>query len=252
MTTKINKIQGQVESRGVMNTSWLEHQNVSRTEQVMYVRSGWLKRMATGVYRFANAKPTLFGALSSCETQVGLPYRIAASTALELHGYIHYVAIGRPQAFIATPVKHHLPKWMKEYNWDRELCEFSTNVFDGEIKTTRVELDGLSLCTSSIELAILECLLLTPSHFNIMDVYHLMEMLTALRPKFLTELLESCSSVKVKRLFLYMAEKANHRWFHQLDLSNVTLGSGPRSFEKGGVKIAKYNIIVPRELADYE
>ncbi len=252
MATKINKIQGQVEPRGVMNTSWLERQNVSRTEQVMYVRSGWLERIATGVYRFANAMPTLFGALSSCETQVGLPYRIAASTALELHGYTHYVAMGKPQAFVATPIERHLPKWMKEYDWDRELREFSTNVFDGEIGAMRIESDGVSLCASSAELAIMECLLLTPSHFNLMDVYHLMEMLTTLRPKLLTQLLEGCSSVKVKRLFLYMAEKANHRWFHQLDLSNVTLGSGPRSFEKGGVKIAKYNIIVPRELADYE
>lgn len=67
-----------------------------------------------------------------------------------------------------------------------------------------------------------------------------------------TKILEQCSSFKVKRLFLYMAEKSKHTWFKRLDLSNVTLGSGPRSLCKGGVRDAKYNIIIPKELADYE
>ncbi len=252
MATKINKLQGLIGPQGVMNSSWLEQQHISRSEQVMYVKSGWLRRIATGVYQFANSTPTLFGALHSLEKQMALPYRIAASTALELHGYTHYVVMGKPQAFIATPVEHHLPKWMKTYNWDRDIYEFSTKIIDDSIGSTMVETDGLFLCASSPELAIMECLLLTPTCYTLMDIYHLMEMLTTLRPILVSQLLEKCSSVKVKRQFLYMAEKANHRWFSRLDLTNVTLGSGPRSFEKGGVKIKKYNIIVPRELADYE
>jgi len=49
-----------------------------------------------------------------------------------------------------------------------------------------------------------------------------------------------------------MAEKSKHAWFKRLDLSNVTLGSGTRSLCKGGVKNAKYNLIIPKELAEYE
>jgi hypothetical protein len=36
---------------GVMSTSWLENQGLNRTEQGKYVKSGWLTRMATGIYR---------------------------------------------------------------------------------------------------------------------------------------------------------------------------------------------------------
>ncbi len=248
MTTKIYKLQAIVGSKEVMNSSWMEKQNISRSEQVMYLRSGWLKRIANGMYQFANSKPTLFGALTSLEKQMGLSYHIAASTALELLGVTHYITMGKPLAYIATPVKHHLSKWMLQRDWDRVLKEFSTNVFPSGIGIISMEEEGFSIKVSTPELAIMECLLLSPNYFNLVDVYYLFEMLSMLRPEHVTLLLEQTSSVKVKRLFLYMAEKTNYSWFKELDLSNVSLGSGPRSFCKGGVKIAKYNIIVPREL----
>ena len=237
---------------GVMSTSWLESQGLSRTEQVKYVKSGWLTRMTTGIYRFSNNTPTLYGALVSYEKQMGGSYRIGASAALELQGYTHYVAVGKPLAYVFTPFDHRLPKWMTSYEWERMLREFSTKVFDGGIGVTQIEHEGLTLQVSSPELAIMECILLAPEYYNLMDVYYLMEMLTTLRAGMLTKLLEQCSSFKVKRLFLYMAEKSKHSWFKRLNLSNVTLGSGPRSLAKGGVKDAKYNLIIPKELADYE
>jgi hypothetical protein len=64
------------------------------------------------------------------------------------------------------------------------------------------------------------------------------------------QLLEQCASVKVKRLFLYMAEKAGHAWVKHLDRSKVDLGSGKRSVAPGGVYVPKYEITVPKELAE--
>lgn len=237
---------------GVMSTSWLESQGLSRTEQGKYVKSGWLTRMGTGIYRFSNETPMLYGALASYERQMGGSYRIGASAALELHGYSHYVAVGKPLAYVFTPLDHRLPKWMTSYDWERAIREFSTKVFDGSIGVTQMEHEGLTLQVSTPELAIMECLLLAPEYYNLTDVYYLMEMLTTLRAGMVTKLLEQCSSFKVKRLFLYMTEKSKHAWFNRLDLSNVTLGSGPRSLAKGGVKDAKYNLVIPKELADYE
>jgi len=48
-----------------------------------------------------------------------------------------------------------------------------------------------------------------------------------------------------------MAEKTKHAWFN-LDLSNASLGSSPMSLTKGGMKDAKYNLIISKDLADYE
>ncbi|WP_018463956.1 type IV toxin-antitoxin system AbiEi family antitoxin [Segatella paludivivens] len=252
MATKINNIIKLSLPSGIMNTSWLESLGLSRTEQVKYVKSGWLTRMSTGIYRLSNSTPTLYAALASYEKQMGKRYRIGASAALELQGYTHYVALGKPQTFVFTSFDNRLPKWLTSYEWERTLKECSTKVFDGSIGVTHIEYEGFTLQVSTPELAIMECLLLAPEYYNLMDIYYLMEMLTTLRAGLVTKLLEQCSSFKVKRLFLYMAEKSKHSWFKRLDLSKVTLGSGPRSLCKGGVRDAKYNIIIPKELADYE
>ena len=76
-----------------------------------------------------------------------------------------------------------------------------------------------------------------------------MEGLNNLRPDTVQQLLEACSSVKVKRLFLYMAEKAQHPWLNYLDLQKIDLGKGNRSLVEKGVYVSKYKITVPKELA---
>ena len=51
---------------------------------------------------------------------------------------------------------------------------------------------------------------------------------------------------QVKRLFLYLAEKAKHEWFNHLDLSNIDLGSGKRKIVEEGALDEKYKITVPK------
>lgn len=94
----------------------------------------------------------------------------------------------------------------------------------------------------------MECLHLAPQYYDITDLYYVMEMLSILSPKNVQRLLEECRSVKVKRLFLFMAEKARHAWFEALDLDRIDLGSGKRVIAKGGVYNKKYQITIPAEL----
>ena len=61
-----------------------------------------------------------------------------------------------------------------------------------------------------------------------------MEGLNNLRPKQVLQLLEACTSVKVKRLFLYMAEKTEHSWFNFLAVDKIDLGNGKRQLAKNG------------------
>ena len=78
--------------------------------------------------------------------------------------------------------------------------------------------------------------------------YQVLSGLSNLRPGELQKLLEQCSSVKVKRLFLYMSEKAGHQWFKYIDQSVLDLGKGDRSLVDKGVYSSTYRISVPREL----
>ena len=76
-----------------------------------------------------------------------------------------------------------------------------------------------------------------------------MEGLATLRPGSVQELLESCKSIKTKRLFLYFAQRAGHSWFKHIDTSRIELGNGNRSLVKGGVLVPKYKLVLPEELA---
>ena len=52
----------------------------------------------------------------------------------------------------------------------------------------------------------------------------------------------------MKRLFLYLAEKAGHQWVSYLDIERIDLGSGKRAIVNGGTYVPKYQITVPKEL----
>lgn len=94
----------------------------------------------------------------------------------------------------------------------------------------------------------MECLYLAPEHQPLLEVYELMEGLNNMRPTTVQKLLEACACVKVKRLFLYLADKAGHEWFNHLDITKVSLGTGKRAVVNSGVYIPKYQITVPKEL----
>lgn len=251
MASKINLLRSRVLPDGILRTSWLEQNGISRSDLTDYVKHGSLERVATGIYKYPATSQTLFGILSSYQSQGSIHYHLGAATALEIRGYSHYLTMGKPQAMIFTKLSSRLPKWICKLELDMTVQEFSTKIF-GDTGIENTEYQGYSLRISSPERAIMECISLSPDHYNLMDIYHLMEMLNTLRSSIVQQLLEECSSVKVKRLFLYLAEKAGHRWFSKLDLDKISLGSGTRAFVKGGVKNTKYDIMIPKELANYE
>lgn len=119
-------------------------------------------------------------------------------------------------------------------------------------QTTTVERSGLQLLVSAAEQAFLECIYLTPNEYSYMDLYYIMEQLTALRSDVVQKLLEETKSIRVKRMFLYMAEKAGHYWFDMLDLTKIDLGTSKMQLVKEGIYIAKYKITVSKELSNYE
>jgi hypothetical protein len=143
--------------------------------------------------------------------------------------------------------KEKLPLWFNKKDWRVRIDYYSTSFLPADMGLTDLEQNGFSVKISGPARAIFECLYLAPKHQELFECYELMEGMNNLRPRSVQELLENCSSVKVKRLFLYLAEKWQHDWLEYVDLSNVDLGSGTRSLVKNGVYIDKYNITVPKE-----
>lgn len=54
-------------------------------------------------------------------------------------------------------------------------------------------------------------------------------------------------SVKVKRLFLWFADRHSHAWFERLDCNGLDRGRGKRMLFKGGKLDSKYWITVLKE-----
>ena len=111
---------------------------------------------------------------------------------------------------------------------------------------TRRDLGAFSLTVSAPERAAFELLHLVPRRESYEEARLLFEGLTTLRPKLVQQLLEECRSVKVKRLFLHLAEACGLPWVGKLDLGHVDLGRGKRVIVKRGRLDAKYQITVPQ------
>ena len=252
MAIKIKQILDAQGTDTLLFSSWLTAQGINRAEQAAYVQSGWLEKVAHGVYKVAGANVSLFSAVSAYNSQLGKQCIIGTETALDIRGYSHYVPMGKPLAFLFTESRAKLPQWFLTTEWDRTIRYHTISLWtDNNLGLEQREEDGRTLLISSPERAIMECLNRPFIAQTLMDTYYIMEMLTTLRPKLVQQLLEQCSSVKVKRLFLYLAEKANYPWYKAIDTGRVDLGSGRRMISPTGKYVSKYNITIPTEVYNY-
>lgn len=222
------------------------------SDQLMkqYRNSGWLTSLSKGVMYRSGDSLSALAALANCQEQTGKQYRVAAHSALELSGYYHFVPMGKPKLMVASN-ESRIPQWAKSDLFDMTIEFFTTSAF-GLIQEQTLKQNNYTIQASIPELAFMECLLLAPSRYSYMDLYYIMEQLTAVRPAKVQHLLEATNNLTVKRMFLYMAEKANYPWFQSLDLDHIDLGTSKIQLCKGGVYVSKYKITIPRELVEYE
>ena len=216
-------------------SAYLQKKGYSNQLLKRYRSSGWLESLSKGVMYRTGGQLRSFGAIASYNEQMGKCLHVGAHSALELSGFSHFVPMGRPLLMVGHPVSEVPPNWL------RTKPQFFN----------RIE-EGFEIAIAAPEQAFLECLLLTPTHYTYMDLYYIMEQLTTLRPEVLQSMLENTDNLKVKRMFLYMAQKAGHYWFEMLDKSKIYLGTSKYQLSKNGVYIPEYKITVPKELYDYE
>ena len=234
----------------VLLASWLEKNGISYDLQQYYLRSGWLESLGVGAFMRPHENVRWEGAMYSLQVQAQLPVHVGGMTSLSLQGLAHYVRIGSETIYIYSPLYTKLPKWFLARDWGSPLKHVKTSLLPKDFGFFNAKVMNVSIRMSSPERAILECLHLAPDHLDMVECYQVLENLSNLRPKLLQELLEHCTSIKVKRLFLFLAEKSKHQWFSFLDLSKISTGTGERSIVKGGTFNKKYKITIPKELAE--
>jgi hypothetical protein len=249
LKSKINRLISWWPRGAPVAASYLNKQGYSHDLLTKYKKSGWIQSFGRGAYILNGDKVEWPGALYALQTQLGLNVYPGGKTALELKGYAHYLPSGRRKIFLYATRGQVLPTWFKGDRLGVEITLIRTNLFSSSNKTGLSEFKekDLTLKISAPERAAMEMLHLVPGKVGFDEASLIMENLATLRPEIVQELLVMCRSIKVKRLFMFMAEKHGHTWVSDLDVSRLNLGKGKRVIVPKGRFVSKYQITVPRD-----
>jgi hypothetical protein len=248
-TTKINQLIRKWPRGTVATASYLKGQGFTYDLLTKYRRSGWIKSFGRGAYILPEDRVEWPGALYSVQSQLDIGAHAGGKTALELKGYAHYVPEETRTLFLYAQPKVILPNWFSGERFGLSLVVTRTSLFPGSTHEGFSEWNEreFSIRISSPERAAMETLHLVPDKVSFEESLLIMETLVTLRPEVVQKLLEICRFVKVKRLFMYMAEKHRHPWVEKLNPSRIDFGRGKRRIVSGGELDPKYQITVPRE-----
>lgn len=246
--SKINTLLSTQPSGIVLSSAWLTEQGYSLDLQKQYKKSQWFDSIGTGALIRHGDQVDYLGGIYALQSQLGLYVHPAGKTALSLQGKAHYLELSTKKVQLFGSKGERLPLWFKKRDWGLNVECKLTSFLPAELGLAELNHKSFKLKISSPARAVMECLYLAPKYQPLVEVYELMEGLNNLRPATVQQLLEGCTSIKVKRLFLYLADKAGHEWLSYINLDKVDLGSGKRAIVSDGVYVSKYQITVPKEL----
>ena len=252
---KLKRLQALLPKGGILTHSTLKKQGIYRQLTNRYLNSGWLERVGPAAYKRAGDTVHWVSAVNAIQSQMNLPIHIGAKSALEIKGGAQYLKMGENEIFLFSHLSaRNLPKWFVDYKWNAHFTNIKTKLFpkNFNIGLSKEDLNGFEVEVSSKERAIFELLYLLPKKQTWEEADLIFENLISLRPKIIQQILSECSSIKVRRLFLFFSEKHNHQWFSELRLKNVDLGSGDRHLFDGGVLDSKYRITMPESMIEKE
>jgi hypothetical protein len=246
--TKLNRLLKRWPRGTVAVASFLDAAGFSHQLRGKYKKGSWIESFGRGAYVLSGDKVQWPGALYALQTQLDMEVHAGGKTALEMKGYAHFLPMERQHVFLYGPRGVSLPSWFQGERLGVEMIFTRTNLFPPgtEDGFTQYEVGEFTVRISAPERAAMEMLHLVPKRVGFEEAMLVMENLATLRPEVVQSLLEACRSVKVKRLFLYMAEHHGHAWADQLDHSNLDLGRGKRAIVPGGKLDKKYEITVPK------
>lgn len=234
---------------GVVAVSpWLKAQGAYQQLLHEYEKSGWVRKIGRGAYARAGDKVDWRGGVCALQQQMGLSVHVADKSALQLTGYAHFLNMGDGGFLsLAGQPGVRLPAWFLQHDWRVRIRYSTSDLFKNDVDEalTTKEYETFAITLSAPERAMMELLHLVPHAESYEEAALLMEGLATLRPSLVQGLLERCRSIKVKRLFLHLAEECNHAWVDMLHMDQINLGKGKRMIVKGGRLNKRYNITVP-------
>jgi len=250
---KLNSLLERLPEGVAAPSRWLADQGYSRQLVHKYVQGNWLQPLGRGVYARAQGTVTWEGVVLGMQRLADLKFHVGGVSALNRQGFAHYLPLGGENT-IHLWGRDKVPAWVRAVSLPESLRFHTARLFTDDaasvgINTVSSSVRDWTLQVSGPERAILELLSLvdtTESSFT--HAAELFAGLTSLRPDVINTLLTACTSIKVKRLFLFLADRHDYPWFSKVGWRQLDLGSGKRAITKGGVLDKQFMITVPEDL----
>ena len=227
---------------------WFRAHKISNQLLQKYFKNRLVKRLGGGGHIKFKDKLDWKNAIFTLQQELKLPVHIGGRSALDLHGVRQYLNLGKtPAVFVIVREKIRIPIWVKANDWGVQFRLKTSRLFgDNTAGIEILETQGIKLFVSSRERSVMEMIdnLDLNDSFDLLEEYF--EGLVNMRPKLLQKLLESCNSVKVKRVFLYMLNYLGLPVSKKIEMKKIKLGSGRRVIVKNGKFDKTFNITIPR------
>lgn len=250
---KLNQLERTLPQGMLVDATWMEEHGYSTSLRSQYVAAGWLERPTRGTYKRPLGELTWERVVASLQHLMGYPVHVGGRTALELHGYGHYLTPDGPTR-VELYADPPLPGWLEKLPFQQTFhAHRASTLFrddELEVRTTKPLDDEAPypLIVATPERAWLEMLEGVPNRESFHHADMIGESLRTLGPRRLQALLEACRSVKVRRLALWFADRHDHPWRARLERDRIDLGSGKRMLVRGGRLDPTYLITVPKDL----
>jgi hypothetical protein len=246
ISMKINQLL-QVWPKGTVAVhAWLSKQGISRKLAEQYRKRGWIDAVGRGAFTRRGDKVGWPGAVYAIQSALKRNVHPGGRTALGLQSFAHFLPMSESApVYLYGGAGVRMPTWFRAHPWEQPITYSATGLLKNSRYFSSHSFGDFALEISAPERAILEYLDGFPRHASFDEAREIMDGLTTLRPEVVQSLLEECTSVKVKRMFLYLADLSAHRWRSELNDSRIELGSGKRVLVADGRLDARYLITVP-------
>jgi Transcriptional regulator, AbiEi antitoxin, Type IV TA system/Transcriptional regulator, AbiEi antitoxin N-terminal domain len=222
--SKLNTLYGQTTPGTPLTSEELAALGISADLAVHYARSGWLHRLARGVYARQGESLQLNPSLRLLERAID-GFHVGGKTALGWYGVRHYLAQQETLHLYGMKATK-LPDWFlkrfpAEYHRKRLFHEQPGSL----VYVTPFENRSDGPRVSTPERAVLELLSEVGIRQPLQEARELMESTYSLRADALGKLLENCSSVKTVRLCLQLGRELSLPWVKKLNPAELPTGS---------------------------
>ena len=240
---------------------WLLRAGMSRSALDNQIKSGQLLSARPGVYVRPGTHLVWQGVVCSLE-RMGTDLVVGGATALEEEGRAPELPLSGRRS-IHLHGLDPLPPWANRLDlpetFRRRSAAWLTASGTGSdaegrprasfLTTAAPWGDGFRTIRLSMpERALFELLKDVPQSVSFERAERFLEGLSDLSPRRLELLLQRTASVKIRRLFFWLAERQGHPWARALRPDDVDLGRGKLALAKGGRFVSRYGITVPASM----